>query len=267
MGTLAPRLATAALGLPAVLLFVWLGGLPFTIFIAVLAGVAAFELARMSAAWGDRANCTAAAVGAMAVVLAVYLYPATSVGDRVIAITAGLVAATSAGYLLFGVPAGLLRGRITSTLATIGMVGGAMAHGPMIRQSDDGLEWVVLLLFVTFSYDTGAYVVGRLVGRRQLAAAVSPGKTLEGALGGLVSAVLASVIAATLLSLGVSVVASVGLGVVLGVTGQLGDLVESRLKRQAGVKDSSALVPGHGGVLDRLDSIVWNLVVVYHFLS
>ncbi|MDP6716188.1 MAG: CDP-archaeol synthase, partial [SAR202 cluster bacterium] len=106
-----------------------------------------------------------------------------------------------------------------------------------------------------------------LFGRRKLAPSISPGKTWEGAIGGLVIGIVACVVATSLFSLDVSIASAVALGTALGVTGQLGDLAESRLKRQADTKDSSSLVPGHGGVLDRLDSVVWTLVVVYHFVS
>jgi phosphatidate cytidylyltransferase len=142
-----------------------------------------------------------------------------------------------------------------------------MTHGPMLRGLEDGMLWIFVLSIVTFSTDTGAYIVGRLFGRRKLAPSISPSKTWEGAIGGLAFSIATSVIAVELLSLDVSIIQSISLGAVLGATGQLGDLAESKLKRQAGTKDSSSLVPGHGGVLDRLDSIVWNLVVVYHFVS
>ena len=130
---------------------------------------------------------------------------------------------------------------------------------------DQGLQWV-LLLAVTFATDTSAFFVGRALGRLPLAPAISPGKTLEGAVGGLAGAVLAAVIGVELLGLELTMPETLVLGGLAGVAGQLGDLAESRLKRVAGVKDSGWLFPGHGGVLDRIDSIVFNLPVVYYFV-
>ena len=95
---------------------------------------------------------------------------------------------------------------------------------------------------------------------------ISPGKTWEGAIGGFLAAVLAALAAAWALEIDVSVPVIVALGALMGVVGQAGDLFESKLKRLAGVKESGRLLPGHGGVLDRLDSIVFNLALVYYFV-
>jgi phosphatidate cytidylyltransferase len=137
----------------------------------------------------------------------------------------------------------------------------------MLRELDDGRQWVMYLFAVTFASDTSAYLVGRGIGRLKLAPGISAGKTWEGAAGGVAGSIAASVAAIALLSLDVSLFEAIGAGAALSIVGQLGDLGESRLKRLAGAKDSGVAVPGHGGVMDRLDSIVWNLVVVYHFVS
>jgi phosphatidate cytidylyltransferase len=100
-----------------------------------------------------------------------------------------------------------------------------------------------------------------------MAPSISPAKTWEGSVGGIAGALGASVAAVTLLDLDSGVGEALVLGAIIGVVAQLGDLVESRLKRISDVKDSGWLMPGHGGVLDRLDSIVFNLVVVYYFVS
>ena len=124
----------------------------------------------------------------------------------------------------------------------------------------------MLLVLVTFTTDTSAFLVGRLAGKTPLAPSISPGKTREGAGGGLAGAVIASVALSSIMGLAASVLSSLLLGLLMGVAGQLGDLAESRIKRWADTKDSGRLIPGHGGVLDRLDSIVFNLVLVYYFV-
>ena len=124
----------------------------------------------------------------------------------------------------------------------------------------------MFLLVVTFSTDTGAFFVGKAIGKRPLAPTVSPGKTWVGAIGGFLAAVLAALAAAWALEIDVSVPVIVALGALMGVVGQAGDLFESKLKRLAGVKESGRLLPGHGGILDRLDSIVFNLALLYYFV-
>ena len=127
-----------------------------------------------------------------------------------------------------------------------------------------GLAWYLLAQIVTWLTDVAAYLVGRTWGRRKLAPAVSPGKSVEGALGGLVGGALAAWGAAAAFGLPVAPVAALVGGAVLSALGQLGDLAESLLKRQAGVKDSGTLIPGHGGILDRIDSLLFVATATYY---
>jgi phosphatidate cytidylyltransferase len=154
-----------------------------------------------------------------------------------------------------------------ATAATALYVGGLLFHAPVLHAIDDGREWVLFLLLATFATDICALLVGRAVGKRALAPSISPSKTWEGAAGGVLGAVATAVGGARAWNLEIGLGQAVGLGILIGIVGQLGDLIESRLKRAADVKDSGWLLPGHGGVLDRLDSIVLNLAVVYYFVS
>lgn len=140
-----------------------------------------------------------------------------------------------------------------------------ISHVLLLFRLPSGRQWIFLLFFVVFSCDTGAYYVGNLWGRHKLWPAVSPGKTIEGAIGGLVSSVAMSWLVGTLLSLDVATAGFLlALGVVLALVGQLGDLMESMLKRVSQVKDAGGLLPGHGGLLDRLDSLIFAFPVVYY---
>jgi phosphatidate cytidylyltransferase len=121
-----------------------------------------------------------------------------------------------------------------------------------------GRHWVVFLLAVIMLGDTGAYYVGKSLGKRRLAPSLSPNKTVEGFIGGIAASLLAAVAAARLLLPDVDLLHAAILGAVLSLLGVVGDLFESLLKRAAGVKNSSALMPGHGGVLDRLDSLYFS---------
>jgi phosphatidate cytidylyltransferase len=120
-----------------------------------------------------------------------------------------------------------------------------------------GLAWLLLVILVTWLGDTCAYLTGRAVGRHPLIPRISPKKTVEGLLGGLVGAALTGAIAVTLFGLGIPWWAGLLVGLVLGAIGVIGDLAESLLKRQAEIKDSGTLIPGHGGMLDRLDALLF----------
>ncbi len=157
-------------------------------------------------------------------------------------------------------------------------VGFLLAHVGLLAQAGGydgyalGRNWLIFALLVTFATDTGAYLVGRAAGRHPLVPSVSPNKTWEGAIGGFVGAVIAATLLGRFLDLGPGI--SVGLaawnwqtpfiGATVGVAAQLGDLLESKLKRLSQVKDSGRLMPGHGGILDRLDSLLVTLPVVYY---
>lgn len=118
-----------------------------------------------------------------------------------------------------------------------------------------GLAWFLFVIVVTWLSDTGAYLIGRAAGRRPLIPRISPKKTVEGLAGGLASAGLTAVVANAAFGLNVSWFAMLAVGLVIALIGVLGDLAESLIKRQAGVKDSGTLIPGHGGMLDRLDAL------------
>ncbi|MCK4274478.1 MAG: phosphatidate cytidylyltransferase [Dehalococcoidales bacterium] len=130
---------------------------------------------------------------------------------------------------------------------------------------DAGRDWLYLALFATFGSDTAAYFLGKAFGKHKLAPLISPGKTWEGAVAGLFGAVIISLLFTldTPLQLPLSYWQAILLGVLISIFGQIGDLVESLLKRNSGVKESGNLMPGHGGLLDRMDSVVFAGIVVY----
>ena len=121
--------------------------------------------------------------------------------------------------------------------------------------------WLLLAIFPTWAADIGAYLVGSAVGRRRIAPSISPGKTLEGTVAGFIACALAAVAVGMVFGLSRAPVYIVAVG--LGPVGLVGDLLESSLKRRAGVKDSGAILPGHGGLLDRLDSLVTGATFVF----
>jgi phosphatidate cytidylyltransferase len=142
-----------------------------------------------------------------------------------------------------------------------------MSHFIPLRELEGGREWVLFVVLATFATDTTAFFVGKMWGRHSLAMKVSSGKTREGAVGGFLGAIAASLILALLLGIAIPYWQTVILGALIGIFAPLGDLAESMLKRSTGLKDSGTLIPGHGGLLDRLDSILFTVVVVYYYVT
>ena len=130
-----------------------------------------------------------------------------------------------------------------------------------------GCWWLLLAILTVYAADTGAYAVGRLIGRHRMAPNVSPGKTWEGTIGGLAAAIVAVVVLGILFPLQVEIWQLALIGVILGTVSPAGDLLESKLKRLANAKDSGTLFPGHGGMLDRLDSLLPSVAIVYIFAT
>jgi phosphatidate cytidylyltransferase len=140
-----------------------------------------------------------------------------------------------------------------------------MSHFILIRQEPAGIRWIFFILVLAFSGDIAAYYVGKGLGRRKLLPAVSPGKTVEGTIGLVVGSITGCILFRQLFFPMLPVLHTVILGLVGSVAGQLGDLCESALKRAAGVKDSGTLLPGHGGILDRLDCLMFIAPFVYYY--
>ena len=148
-------------------------------------------------------------------------------------------------------------------LLYVGFLG---SHVVLLRDGPNGEDWMLLALFATFATDTGAYFVGRLLGRTKIAPAISPGKTLGGSLGGIAAGLATVLVANRALDAGAGW-EIVPLALLLPVVAEIGDLSESLIKRGAGVKDASHVLPGHGGVLDRLDSLLFTVPLVYYYLT
>ena len=129
--------------------------------------------------------------------------------------------------------------------------------------TETGCWWLLLAILAVYAADTGAYAVGRVFGSHRMASRISPGKTWEGTAGGVLFAVIATVVLGALFPLWLEIWHLVIIGVILGAVSPIGDLLESKLKRLADAKDSGNLFPGHGGMLDRLDSLLPSLIVVY----
>ncbi|MDA8126093.1 MAG: phosphatidate cytidylyltransferase [Deltaproteobacteria bacterium] len=140
-----------------------------------------------------------------------------------------------------------------------------MSHFILIRQTPAGALWIFFILVLAFGGDIAAYYVGRGLGKRKLLPKVSPGKTVEGTIGLFAGSVAGGLLFSHFFLPALAATHVVALGLVGGIAGQLGDLAESALKRAAGVKDSGTLLPGHGGILDRLDCLMFITPFVYYY--
>jgi len=164
-------------------------------------------------------------------------------------------------------PADLAGGvqRLGLSLLGVLYVGFFTPHFVLLRESGDGWRWVLFTIFAAMGSDSGGYLVGRAVGRHKLAPSISPSKTVEGALGGLAGAMLIAAICHAVFFGALGRGEAVALGAAIGVLAQFGDLCESALKRAFGAKDSGWIIPGHGGILDRLDSLLFPVVFTYYY--
>jgi len=256
------RLLTSLCAIPLLIILIWFDKpLPwFTLFIALWGALAVFEFYRMVA---DSKVPPLTCFGIIWTLLFI-LSPHFDYGFLPLLLFASAVILSP--ILL------MLRPRKESffaswvwTMAGILYVGWLLSYLVALRGLDDGRSWVFLAIFTTFGSDMAAFFVGRALGRHRLAPRISPGKTWEGAVAGVFGAIIVSLIVVAVFSMPLSFGQAILLGLLVSVFGQIGDLLESLFKRRMGVKESGKLLPGHGGLLDRMDSVVFAGIVVYLF--
>jgi phosphatidate cytidylyltransferase len=273
---LAKRVIVSLIAAPAAIAAAWYGRAALSTLLGVIAALGAWEIGRMAREQGVR-PLAAGVVLAAAVPLLVQAYY-----ERVFTLPLSvaalvLVALLGAAVWLRGVD-GRPLAAVAVTVFAVLYTGGTLSFAYGLRYHQytvdraGGTALLFLPIVVTWASDIGAYFVGRAVGRHKLIPAVSPGKTVEGALGGVLGSVLVAWLYAAFVlrpaaHLTLRPLSLVLFGIVISVAAQLGDLSESLLKRDAGVKDSSRLIPGHGGVLDRVDSLLFVLPIAYLLLD
>jgi phosphatidate cytidylyltransferase len=252
-GDLALRVASALVLAPLAIGVAYLGGWPFWLFWGIAAVVVMWEWTTLVAG-NDRRSVLM--IGIVAVALAVAL-AASSV--RAAEYFHDLRFAAAAIVLAMGMLAcATIATRERAVWIAAGVpYAGAMALAPIVLRSEaeHGFVAMIFLFAVVWATDIAAYFVGRAVGGPKLAPRLSPNKTWSGSIGGLAGAVLAAMLVVKLSGVG-SLVAATLIAIVLSIAAQIGDLVESALKRRFGVKDAGTLIPGHGGLMDRLDGFV-----------
>jgi phosphatidate cytidylyltransferase len=271
------RILTALVLIPLVIALVFLGqDWLVTVAVGAVALLAAWEYLGIAQAAGAKAPRVPVLV-AIAILFAVsLLWP-----DKLVA-TLGALSLALLVYSAFAVPVAEALQAAANSVFCLMYAGFTLIALPMLRSSEDGKSLVTFLLCAVWAGDIVAMYVGRTLGRHKLAPKLSPNKTWEGAIGSLAGSVLVTVgliyLAAQLARRDILTLAFPGtlghwllLAVVVNLAAQVGDLAESALKRSAGVKDSGTLLPGHGGVLDRIDAlllaapVLWYAQVIQHF--
>jgi phosphatidate cytidylyltransferase len=271
---LATRFIFAIAAIPLVVGLVYLGDLPLALLLALSGGLAAWEYYAIAAAAGERPMAITGTVIAVAIPLAVHAYHAGRFNPPVFALGATIVLLVFALTIWWRGVDGRPIGAVACTLFGAVYTGGMLSFAYGLRYNNyavgayAGMALVGYPLLLTWTSDTASYFVGRLLGRRKLIASVSPGKTVAGAVGALVACAAVSWLYARYVlppyaRLSVLPWQSVFFGVVISIAVQIGDLAESLIKREAGVKDSAHIIPGHGGMLDRLDGLLFAMPVAY----
>ena len=274
LSNLAARVLVAVIAIPLVIGAVYLGGLLLAITLGLVSALAARELYGIATAGGYAPLARTGTVLAFLLPIGVHFFrlgrfvpPEIALGAMVIIalFTLALFRRSSEQH-----PLGAVAVTLLGVLYTAGFLSFAYAlrYHNYVVTARAGSALVFYPFVLTWISDTAGYFVGRALGRTKLMPSVSPGKTREGAFGALVCCMLASWAYAQWVlvpyaSLGLRTAIALALGAAIGASVQIGDLVESLLKREGGVKDSSHLLPGHGGVLDRIDGMLFALPVAY----
>ena len=258
-------LARVAIGVPAAvvaILFVDLGGLPWALFMLAIACLCLHELYRMLARWRPVTVVGFAAAAGM-ILAARYGSERSVLEVAMAALPIVFLFAIGRPTPRSSRPAAGVTVAIAGTLLGIYWLGFAFSHAVLLRQLHHGNAIIIDVLIGTFLGDTGAYLGGRLFGRRPLAPTLSPNKTVEGLFCGMLVAIVSVVLAGlyqTWLTSGDALL----LGVTVAVLAPVGDLFESALKRDSGVKDTGGAFGAHGGALDRLDAVSFTIVAGYY---
>ena len=230
------------------------------------------EYCRLAGNFGSRLNPAIPVILTISFGLFGFFLPETKLSVN----TPNIMSCFMVGVFIYAFASSIFRGKVDGELRTvtlkltgiltIGWVFGY--HCILLRKtSDTGFLIVILLIATIWCSDTGAYLIGRAVGKHKLSTPISPRKTIEGTIAGLIVGTLTSIVFTTIfLNKSLSLLNATVLGLLLSVLGQLGDLSVSLMKRTAGVKDSGDVIPGHGGFLDRCDSLIFSAPILYYYL-
>ena len=264
---------------PLILLIVYFGdhgrfgGIIYLLLISIAAIMMQIEYCRLAGNFGGKLNPVLPAILTVAFCFSAYFFPAATEETD----TSEIMFCFLVVVFIYAFASSIFRGKVEGELRTvtlkltgvliIGWVFGY--HCILLRKVDAvGMQLIYLLIGTIWCSDTGAYLIGRAVGKHKLSTPISPRKTVEGTIAGfVVGTIVSMVLSAILLSETLSLMNAALIGLLLSILGQLGDLSVSLMKRTAGVKDSGDVIPGHGGFLDRCDSLIFTAPILYYYLT
>ena len=277
MCNLTQRVLTAVVGVPLLYFIFYLGGIPFLILILLLILFGNIELFKLLEAKGIQSERELGIAFSLALGIAAYFgyfYFAVVFSFAVIITFLLTLRREELSNVIIALSTGLF---------AIIYIGWFLSHAILLRNIDHysnlktyaetvqglsgaGFFYIFLVVSCTFLNDTGAYFIGRWKGKRKLIPHVSPGKTLEGTIGGIISSAIAAIVANLIFKSPIEYHWVILFGLVIGIVAVLGDLTESLIKRSAEAKDSGGILPGHGGILDRFDSLIFTFPVSYYMV-
>ena len=278
-GSLAQRLLSAALLLPLLIVLAWwsVWSVAATVMLATV--VSLIELYSAFRQGGYQPRTLVGIGSALALILAIWFQPTVGF-DLLLPIVTFVIIISLVVELAYPQQPGSLPSW-GLTLAGAFYIAWLLSHFILLRSlsapalhdsiftplgMQPGVAWIYYACAITWLQDTSAYFVGRRFGRHKLAPILSPKKTWEGAVGGMIGAILTGIVCVWLLGLPITLLQGALLGLVGGIVGPLGDLSESLIKRQVGLKDAGNLIPGHGGILDRADSLLFTIPILYYLI-
>ncbi len=253
------RILSAVVGIPVAIFLIWYGGIPLSLAVLLLAVLGIYETGSLLRKTGVNVWMPGAFWGGLLFVVNAYLKNTDLLGAILLLLLAAGFIRLVCLYPRFNMT------ELAVTVFVSLYAGWLLSHIIALRQLPGGFHLTLLMIITTWSTDTFAYFTGRAMGKRKLAPVLSPNKTVEGSIGGIAGSVgTAAVFWAVGQQFGL--IHYILIGLFVGVLGQVGDLAESALKRLAGIKDSGSIIPGHGGILDRFDSMLITAPVVYFYL-
>lgn len=266
---LSQRVKAALVFVPLVLILIYVGGWAFNLFVLALLLLAAFEYNRLFSRMGHRASLTVLLVGVTLSVLQRWVLQGAHLGPLLTVLVLITTVAALVDYERGGSDAALSFALNLAGILYLGWVGGAFMP---LRALADGRGWLLTALPAVWLADSGAYFIGKGLGKRKMTPRLSPGKTWAGLIGGIITGTVFGALLAllwrsvTLLPAATPLWQGAVMGCVLAVLTPIGDLLISLFKRTAGVKDTGDLIPGHGGILDRIDSWIWAALIGYYLV-
>jgi phosphatidate cytidylyltransferase len=279
-GSLAQRLLSAALLLPLLIVLVWWSVWSVAATVVIVTVVSLIELYSAFRQGGYHPRMLVGIGSALAIIMAIGIQPAVAFDLLLPVVTLVIVVSLMAELAYHDQPGSLPSWGLTlagafyiawllSHFILLRSLSAPALHDTIFKQlgMQPGVAWIYYTCAITWLQDTSAYFVGRRFGRHKLAPILSPKKTWEGAIGGMLGAILTGVVCVWLLGLPITLLQGALLGLVGGIVGPLGDLSESLIKRQVGLKDAGNLIPGHGGILDRADSLLFTVPILYYLIK